>query len=121
MLQYEVAKRIYEEIKEKAAKASDESFDECYWYFIFCTLSYANTLTVWSQMDLDEQQSYQEKKEEEYLAYAVELHKVCLDLDIDVLDDILADEESQSDFACYVQLFISLSYRNSCLTSDNGA
>lgn len=112
MLQYEVAKKIYEEIKEKVAKSPNEGVYELYQDFMFSTLVYANTLTVWSQMDLDEQQSYQEKKKEEYLDYAVELHKICLELDVDVLDELLADEEPQSDFACYMQLFVSLSYRS---------
>ena len=119
MLQYKIAKRIYEEIKEKADKTSEENFTERYWYFIFCTLSYANTLTVWSQMDAEEKSSYFEKREKEYLAYAVELHKVCLDLNVDVLDDVLADEEEQSDFACYVQLFVSLSHRGNDLHQPN--
>ena len=112
MLQYEIAKKTYEEIKEKASGNPDAEIDALYQNFIFSTLVYANTLTVWSQMNLDEQQSYQKKKEDEYRDYAVKLHEICFELDVDVSDELLDDEELQSDFACYVQLFISLSYRN---------
>ena len=112
MLQYKVAKKLYEKFQDKIAKASKERLKALYQDFIFSTLVYANTLTVWSQMDTDEQLSYQEKKEEEYLKYAVKLHEICFELGFDDIDGVLIDKEAQSDFACYVQLFISLSHRN---------
>lgn len=111
MLQYEVAKKLYKEIQDKAEKVFGKGIDERYQDFIFSTLVYANTLTVWSQMGMDEKLSYQEKKEE-HLEYAMALHKVCLELGIDELDDILIDEETHSDFACCVQLFVSLTHRS---------
>ena len=51
MLQYEVAKKLYDEMKEKAAKCPKEGFDEFYKGFLENATDYAKTRTAWSFMD----------------------------------------------------------------------
>ena len=112
MLEYKNARELFDRIKVGVEKTSQEELKKLFREFIFDTLVYANTLTVWSQMGEQERILYQEKKKDEYLGFAVSLLSICLDLNIDEFDDILPDEETQSDFACYIQLFVSLSHRN---------
>ena len=50
ILQYEIAKKLYEEIKEKAKNSTIEGFDEFYERFLKTAVNYANNRTDWSFM-----------------------------------------------------------------------
>ena len=51
MLQYEVTKKLYDEIKEKMAKTTKEGFDEFHQDFLQDAIDYATTRASWSCMD----------------------------------------------------------------------
>lgn len=51
MLQYETAKRIYDEIKEKAKQSPLAAFQDFYKMFLKSAIEYAATRAAWSTMD----------------------------------------------------------------------
>lgn len=111
MLQYDVAKRLYDEIREKAEKNTADGFDELYRTFLEDASDYARTRTAWSFMDnatrMDEDQGRTIKHDTVILM----LGAVCRNLGIEGVDELMPDRKTKGDFACYVALFLALEQR----------
>ena len=110
MLQYEVAKKLYNEMKEKAAKQSEE-FREFYQEFLKDAAEYAKTRLSWSFLDLTEKRADDASRSIKHDGYMAMLNAVCRNLRIEEIDKILPDRKTKGDFACYVALFLELEQR----------
>ena len=108
MLQYDVAKKLYEEIKEKSAKWSKEGFDEFYQEFLAMAAEYAKTRLSWAFMDMDEDDVSRTIKHNAFMA---RLTAVCRNLGMDNIEEIMPDRKTKGDFACYIALFLALEQR----------
>ena len=111
MLQYEVAKRIFEEMKEKAANNDREGFDEFYRSFLEGAADYARTRTAWSFMDRAARMEDDRGRSFKHDAFMSMLAAVCRSLGIEGIDEIMPDRKTKGDFACYVALFLALEQR----------
>lgn len=111
MLRYEAAKKLYEEIKEKAAKNSAEGFDEVYRIFFQKAVDYAGTRAAWSFMSREERTEDDGNRAALHNGYMSMLGSVCRNLGIEGIDEILPDRKTKGDFACYAALFLSLEQR----------
>ena len=107
MLQYEIAKSLYKEMKEKAAKHPDEEFNEFYQEFLAMAAEYAKTRLSWAFMDLADDASRTIK----HNAFMARLTAVCRNLGMDKIEEIMPDRKTKGDFACYIALFLSLEQR----------
>lgn len=111
MLQYEIAKKLYEEIKEKAASCPIEGFDEFYNDFLSDAAEYAKTRTAWAFMSREERQSSDSTRTATHDGYMAMLEAVCRNLEIKGIDELLPDRKTKGDFACYVALFLAMEQR----------
>ena len=111
MLQYEIAKKLYEEIKEKAANDTCEGFEEFYEGFLKSAVNYANNRTAWSFMKQAERMDDDRSRSIKHDAYMSSLNAICRKLGIEVIDEIMPDRKMKGDFACYVALFLALEQR----------
>lgn len=111
MMQYDVAKKLYEEIKEKAAKNSDELFKRFYHDFLNSAAEYAKTRLSWSFMDLEARREDDGSRSIKHDGFMAMLNAVCRNLGIDGIDEIMPERKTKGDFACYVALFLALEQR----------
>ena len=111
MMQYDVAKKLYEEINEKAAKNSDEIFKGFYHDFLDSAAEYAKTRLSWSFMDLDARIEDDKSRSIKHDGFMAMLNAVCRNLGIADADKIMPDRKTKGDFACYIALFLSLEQR----------
>ncbi|MBE6551715.1 MAG: hypothetical protein E7665_06235 [Ruminococcaceae bacterium] len=111
MLQYEIAKKLYEEIKEKAAKTSIEGFDILYASFLDDAVDYAAIRTKWSFMSRIERMENDSGRTAKHDSVISMLNAVCRNLGIEGIDEIMPDRKTKGDFACYVALFLGLEQR----------
>ena len=111
MLQYEVAVKLYEEIKEKALSSSIEDFSEFYEDFLKSAVEYANNRTRWAFMSKSQQMDDDKSRSRKHNAYMANLEAICRNLEIDGIDEIMPDRKSKGDFACYITLFLALEQR----------
>ena len=111
MLQYEVAKKLYDEMNEKAAKCSKEGFDEFYKNFLEDATDYAKTRTAWSFMDQAARMEDDRGRSIKHDAFMSMLGAICRNLGIEGIDEIMPDRKMKGDFACYVALFLALEQR----------
>ena len=111
MLQYEIAKKLYEEIEEKAAKCSKEGFGEFYRSFLEDATEYAKTRMAWSFMEQDERAENDRGRSAKHDAFMAMLQAICRNLGIEEIDEIMPDRKTKGDFACYVALFLALEQR----------
>lgn len=111
MLQYEVAKELYEEIKAKAKINNQEGFDEFYQEFLEAATIYAQTRTSWSFMDSSARRADDARRSIKHDGYMSLLNAVCRNLGIEGIDNIMPERKSKGDFACYIALFLALEQR----------
>ncbi len=111
MLQYEVAKKVYEEMKEKAAKSSVDGFDEFFEDFLKKAVSYANARAAWSFMDLNARNEDDRGRSIKHDAFIAILNAVCRNLGMEGIDELMPDRKAKGDFACYIALFLALEQR----------
>ena len=111
MLQYDVAKKLYDEITEKAAKNPDEIFKDFYHDFINSAAEYAKTRLSWSFMDLEARREDDRSRSVKHDGFMAMLNAVCRNLGIDRIDEIMPDRKTKGDFACYIALFLALEQR----------
>ena len=111
MLQYEAARKLYEEISEKAAKTTIEGFDEFYQDFLRDAVEYAKTRTAWSFMDREERMEDDKGRTIKHDAYMSMLGAVCRNLGVEGIDELMPDRKMKGDFACYIALFLALEQR----------
>ena len=111
MLEFEIAKKLYEEIKEKSKNSTIEDFLEFYERFLKLAVDYAANRTKWAFMSYDEQTEDDKSRSRKHDAYMSSLSAVCRNLGIDGVDEIMPDRKTKGDFACYIALFLSLEQR----------
>ena len=110
MLQYEITKKLYEEMKEKAAKEPDD-FCEFFEDFLKSAADYAATRTKWTFMDKEARMEQDRGRSIQHDGYMSLLNAICRNLGIDGIDEIMPDRKTKGDFACYVALFLGLEQR----------
>ena len=111
ILQYEIAKKLYEEIKEKARNSTIEDFDEFYERFLKSAVNYANNRTEWNFIELSERMERDRSRSIKHDSYMSSLGAVCRNLGIEDIDEIMPDRKAKGDFACYIALFLGLEQR----------
>ena len=111
MLQYDIAKKLYEEIKEKAGKTSIKGFDLLYASFLEDAVDYAAIRTKWSLMSRAERIENDRGRTAKHDSVISMLGAVCRNLGIEGVDEIMPDRKTKGDFACYIALFLSLEQR----------
>ena len=111
MLKYEVAEKLYKEMKEKAAKCAKEGFDEFYKNFLEAATDYAKTRIAWSFMDRAARMEDDRGRSIKHDGYMAMLSAVCRNLGIEGINELMPDRKTKGDFACYVALFLSLEQR----------
>ena len=111
MLQYEIAKKLYEEIKEKAKNSDIEDFAEFYERFLKSAVDYAANRTKWAFMSYVERMENDRSRSVKHDAYMSSLSAVCRNFRIECIDEIMPDRKSKGDFACYITLFLALEQR----------
>lgn len=109
MLQYRLAKKLYEEIKKKAAQ-NPVVYEDVYVEFLISATTYANSCVVWFLLDDDERRENDERRRNEYSDFAAALEDIGQSMKIKDMDVILSDRKSKSDFACYIMMFLALEH-----------
>lgn len=110
MLQYEIARNLYEEIRETAAK-QPKDFREFYQEFLKAAAAYAKTRLSWSFMTLEERRADDASRSIKHDSFMAMLSAVCRNLGIEGIDDLMPERKSKGDFACYIALFLGLEQR----------
>lgn len=110
MLAYEDARKLYEEIKEKAAR-QPEAFKEFYQDFLKAASDYAKTRLNWSFMSLEECCVDDGGRTIKHDGFMAILNAACRNLGIEGTDDFMPERKSKGDFACYIALFLALEQR----------
>ena len=111
MLQYEVAKKLYKEIKDKAEKCHKEGFEKFYSRFLRYAVDYARNRTEWTFMDQAARTEDDQSRSMKHVAYMSMLGAICRNLGIEGIDELMPDRKTKGDFACYVALFLALKQR----------
>ena len=110
LLQYEDAKKLYHEMREKAAKMP-EDFTDFFEYFLKDAADYAKTRTEWSFLDREVRIEKDLARTSKHDGYMSMLSAVCRTLGVEGLDELLPDRKTKGDFACYIALFLALEQR----------
>jgi hypothetical protein len=111
MLQYEIARELYEELKEKAAHSSKNGLQDFYKMFLKSAAEYAATRTSWAVMDQASRNEDDRSRRMKHDAFISMLNAVSRNLGIENIDDIVSDRKAKGDFACYIALFLALEQR----------
>ncbi len=111
MLQYEIARDLYEKIKEKATACTKEGFDSFYTDFLQNAVDYAQTRTAWAFMDREARMADDTRRSIKHDAFMSMLRAVCRNLEIEGIDDIMPDRKAKGDFACYISMFLAIEQR----------
>lgn len=111
MLQYETARKLYEEMKEKAAEKFPGSSGGFYKLFLKTAVDYATTRTAWASMNKEERIDDDKARRLKHDAFIAMLTAVSRNLGINDIEEILPDRKTKGDFACYIALFRGLEQR----------
>ena len=110
MLQYDVAKKLYDEMQERATKMPDD-FGELFDEFLQAATTYAATRTAWYFMDREARMEQDHGRSIKHDGYMSLLTAICRNLKITGIDEIMPDRKMKGDFACYLALFLALEQR----------
>lgn len=111
MLEYEIAKKLYEEIKEKAKENTDELLDDLYRQMLEAARDYANTRLSWSFMTQLERRADDASRTIRHDGFMRLLDAVCRNLGVAGIDEQMPNRKVKGDFACYIALFLALEQR----------
>lgn len=111
MLQYEIAKKVYEEIMEKANKNRSVVYSGLYESYLKSAVNYATKRAEYTFMELEEQIENDRSRSIKHDAYMSNLSAVCRNLKIEGIDEIMPDRKTKGDFACYIVMFLGLEQR----------
>lgn len=111
MLEYEVARKYYDELKEKAAQNCDEAIAELYQDFLDGAAEYAKTRLAWSFMDMATKREEDAGRTIKHDGFMLLLSAVCRNLGVQGVDEVMPDRKTKGDFACYIALFLALEQR----------
>ena len=112
MLEYEIAKNLYEELKNKSSIAvSEGASNKLYTMFLKNAVDYAKTRTEWSFMSLEARADNDRSRSITHDSFISMLEAICRKFDIDNIDEIMPDRKTKGDFACYIAMFLALEQR----------
>jgi len=111
MLQYETARKLYEEMKEKAAQSSQSILRDFYRMYLKSAAEYASTRTSWATMEQAERNEDDRSRRMKHDAFISMLNAISRNLGMENVDEILPDRKTKGDFACYIALFLALEQR----------
>ncbi|MBP1576437.1 MAG: hypothetical protein J6A68_02780 [Oscillospiraceae bacterium] len=115
MMNYEIAKAVYDELCEKANKSSIEGIEEFYEEFLQSAVNYAKTRAAWHFMSREEKMTEDSNRSAKHNDFISTFHAVCRNLGVEVIDKIpceaLENRKTIGDFACYIALFLALENR----------
>lgn len=111
MLQYETAKRIYDELKEKAKQSPMRGFQEFYKMFLKSAVEYATTRAAWATMDQAARSEDDKPRRLKHDAFISMLNAISRNLGMEGIEEIMPDRKTKGDFACFIALFLALEQR----------
>ena len=111
MLQYETAKRIYDELKEKAKQSPMSGFRNFYKMFLKSAVDYATTRASWATMDQAARNEDDKPRRLKHDAFISMLNAISRNLGMEEIGAIMPDRKAKGDFACYIALFLALEQR----------
>lgn len=111
MLQHETAKRLYEEMKEKAKQSPLGGFQDFYKMFLKSAVDYAATRAAWATMDQAARNEDDKPRRLKHDAFISMLNAISRNLGMDEIEAVMPDRKSKGDFACFVALFLALDQR----------
>lgn len=110
MLQFEEARQLYEEMKEKAARSSQSGFQDFFKLFLKSAADYAATRSSWATMDQSVRNEDDKPRRLKHDAFISILNAISRNLDVGI-EEIMPDRKAKGDFACYIALFMALEQR----------
>lgn len=111
MLQYETAKRIFEDLKEKTKQSPMSGFQDFYKMFLKSALDYAATRAAWATMDQAVRIEDDKPRRMKHDAFISMLNAISRNLGIEEIEEVMPDRKTKGDFACYIALFLALEQR----------
>lgn len=111
MLQYETAKRIYDELKEKAKQSSMSGFQEFYKMFLKSAVDYSATRAAWATIDQAARNEDDKSRRLKHDAFISMLNAISRNLGMVEIETVMPDRKTKGDFACYIALFMGLEQR----------
>lgn len=111
MLQYEIAKAVYAEMKAKLAQSDDEDLDYLFKKFLENAVDYAKIRTSWAFMDRAARTENDKSRSILHDSFISILGAICRNLGIEGINDIMPDRKTKGDFACYIAMFLALEQR----------
>lgn len=111
MLQYETAKRIYDEMKEKANQSPMSGFQDFFKMFLKSAVDYAATRATWATMDQAARNEDDKPRRLKHDAFIYMLNAISRNLSMEEIEAVMPDRKTKGDFACYIALFMSLEQR----------
>jgi len=111
MMKYETAKRLYEELKEKANQSPTSGFHNFYKMFLKSATDYAATRAVWAIMDQSGRNENDKPRRLKHDAFISMLNAISRNLDMEEIETVMPDRKTKGDFACFIALFLALEQR----------
>ena len=111
MLHYETAKRLYEELKEKAKHSPMSGFQDFYKMFLKSAMEYAATRAAWATMEQAVRNEDDTPRRLKHDAFLSMLNAISRNLGVDEIEVVMPDRKTKGDFACYMALFMALEQR----------
>lgn len=110
MLQYETAREIYEQMKEKV-KGRKDGMESFYQLFLKSASDYAATRTSWACMDQAGRVEDDRSRRVKHDGFISLLNALSRNLGMEEIEEIMPDRKTKGDFACYIALFLALEQR----------
>lgn len=111
MLQYETAKKIFDELDTKAKQSPMSGFLDFYKMFMKSAVEYAATRAAWATMDQSARSEDDKSRRIKHDAFISMLNAINRNLGMEEIEAILPDRKTKGDFACYIALFLALEQR----------
>lgn len=111
MLDYQIARDLYDKIRMNADSCKDEMVNSFYHDFLQKACNYARIRTEWAFMDQNTRNSEDAGRTNVHNGFIDSLNIICRCFGIQNVDDILPNRKYVGDFACYIALFLALEQR----------
>lgn len=111
MLQYEVAKKLFENLQERERQNVQSGFQDFFRLFLKCAMDYASVRSSWATMDQVSRNEDDKHRRIKHDAFISMLGAVSRNLGMEEIEKIMPDRKTKGDFACYIALFLALEQR----------
>ena len=111
MLQYEVAKKLIEDLQERVKQNGQRDFRDFFKLFLKSATDYAAVRSSWATMDQVARNEDDKPRRIQHDAFISMLNAVARNLGTKEIEEFLPDRKSKGDFACYIALFLALEQR----------